>query len=323
MPNIGPEVNDPSYIHVAVALIVGDDGRILVARRHDHAEQGGLWEFPGGKVEPGETVVQALARELNEELGIDLVQAQPLLRLRHRYPRRDVLLDVWRVTAFTGVPHGREGQPLRWLAPEGLSVAEFPAANKAIIMAARLPDSYLITPEPAGTPTQFLDSLASALERGVRLVQLRAKQSSHHALQALASDALRLCHSYGARLLINAECELVQTLVADGVHLTSDQLMGLTQRPLPENFLVAASCHDAAQVAQANQLGVDFIVIAPVLPTASHLGQASLGWERFAELVEGANMPVYALGGMKREYVEMAQRQGAQGIAAIRALWAD
>lgn len=323
MPNTEPEIDISRCIHVAVALIVGEDGRILVARRHDHVEQGGLWEFPGGKVESGETVEQALARELNEELGIDVVQARPLLRLRHRYPRREVLLDVWRVTDFAGAPQGREGQPLRWLAPEALSGEEFPAANKAIIMAARLPDSYLITPEPESRPAQFLDTLASALERGVRLVQLRAKRSARDSLQVLASDALRLCHSYGARLLINTECELVQTLAADGVHLNSQQLMTLTRRPLPENSLVAASCHDAAQVAQANRLGLDFIVIAPVLPTASHPGQASLGWERFAELAEGANMPVYALGGMKREDVGQAQRLGAQGIAAIRGLWAD
>ena len=100
-------------VHVAVGIVADSAGAILIARRPDHAHQGGLWEFPGGKVEAAESVATALQRELHEELGIAVQAAEPWLQIRHAYPDKTVLLDVWRVTAWRGEPHGREGQPLR------------------------------------------------------------------------------------------------------------------------------------------------------------------------------------------------------------------
>lgn len=129
----------PDWLHVAAGVIVGPEGQILIAERAKHRHQGGLWEFPGGKVEPGETVQQALARELWEELNIHVGHARPLIQIRHRYPDKSVLLDVWRVESFTGEPHGREGQPLAWVCPEALVQYAFPAANVPIVTAARLP----------------------------------------------------------------------------------------------------------------------------------------------------------------------------------------
>lgn len=308
-------------LHVAVALIEGADGRVLVSRRATHVDQGGLWEFPGGKVEPGEQVAAALARELEEELGITPLTTAPLIRLRHRYPTREVLLDVWRVSQYLGQPQGREGQPLRWLAPDALNPAEFPAANGPIILAARLPSHYLITPSPTLPPADFLAHLEVALQRGVRLVQLRAPDASLDSLRPLAQQALALCRRYQARMMIGRQLSLVEQVGADGVHLSSSQLMACTQRPVLPGRWVAASCHNAAEVAQANALGLDFVVISPVLPTASHPGGAALGWEGFAMLAEQACMPVYALGGMSIDDHQQACGHGAQGIAAIRALW--
>lgn len=112
---------------------------MLVALRAAHRHQGGRWEFPGGKLDAGESVEEALARELREELGIEVEAAEPLLVVHHDYADRRVLLDVWRVTRWCGEPQGREGQPLRWLAPAALDEADFPAANAPIVAALRYP----------------------------------------------------------------------------------------------------------------------------------------------------------------------------------------
>ena len=120
-------------VHVAAAVIRRADGHILLAKRADQQHQGGLWEFPGGKVEAGETVPQALNRELQEEVAISVSQSSPLMQLEYAYPEKTVLLDIWLVTEFSGEPHGREGQPLRWVAIDELSSIEFPDANQPIV----------------------------------------------------------------------------------------------------------------------------------------------------------------------------------------------
>ena len=124
-------------MHVAVGIVAGADGAVLITRRPDHVHQGGLWEFPGGKVERGESVIDALGRELREELGITVRVAEPLLQTGHAYPDRRVLLDVWRVTDFQGEPQGREGQPLAWVSPGEMEHFAFPAADAPIIAALR------------------------------------------------------------------------------------------------------------------------------------------------------------------------------------------
>ena len=122
-------------VHVAVGVIFNSQGQILIARRHDDAHQGGLWEFPGGKVESDESVCDALARELHEELGINIQTSscKPLIEIRHDYSDKVVLLDVWTVSEFDGEASGKEGQPLRWVDRSQLSGYDFPAANIAII----------------------------------------------------------------------------------------------------------------------------------------------------------------------------------------------
>jgi len=122
-------------VHVAVAVIINSEGHILIAKRPDHVHQGGLWEFPGGKVEANESLETALERELFEELGIELVACQPLLGIHHDYSDKQVFLDVWSVTAFSGEAYGREQQPIRWVASEALCEYGFPEANQPIIKA--------------------------------------------------------------------------------------------------------------------------------------------------------------------------------------------
>ncbi len=330
MRNTGPErlsiggvmSSASPLIHVACAVIVGTDGRILLSLRPDHVHQGGLWEFPGGKIEAGEEVRSALDRELAEELGIVVRGARPLIRIRHDYPDRSVLLDVWRVDVFEGEPHGREGQRLEWVASEALPERAMPAADVPIVNAVRLPATYLITGEPDAGPQGFLAQLDAALARGVRLVQLRAKTLSDEAYLALAYEVVQMCHRVGAQVLLNGDPAWVEATGADGVHLNGARLQDLSQRPVnsPRHW-VAASVHDLAQLRQAEALGVDFVVVSPVLPTASHSGAQTLGWHGLRALTEAALVPVYALGGLSPADLDAAWAHGAQGIAAIRALW--
>jgi 8-oxo-dGTP diphosphatase len=136
MPNTGPDSPvSGARVHVAVGVVSDGAGRVLVARRPDHVHQGGLWEFPGGKVESGETVEQALRRELLEELAIEVRACESLLTIQHDYTDKAVCLDVWWVSAFGGEPQGREGQPWRWVAVQELHTLSFPQANRPILAA--------------------------------------------------------------------------------------------------------------------------------------------------------------------------------------------
>lgn len=125
-----------SLVHVAVGVILDGNRNVLITRRAAHAHQGGLWEFPGGKVESGESLTAALTRELREELGIVIGRTSALLEVRHDYGDKTVLLDVHVVWEFSGEAHGLENQPLAWVAPQELARYAFPAANMPIVAAA-------------------------------------------------------------------------------------------------------------------------------------------------------------------------------------------
>ncbi|MGH8040556.1 MAG: Nudix family hydrolase [Rudaea sp.] len=308
-------------IHVAAGILRDERGHILLAQRPSGKHLAGLWEFPGGKCEPGESGATALRRELAEELGIQTGTIEPLIAVPWRYPEKSVLLDVFEVHDWRGEADGREGQALRWVAPAELSSLPMPEADRPVIAALRLPRHYIITPEPDADGAAFLRRLAHVLANNGKCIQLRSKQLSPTALRLLAQAALELAHGADAQLLLNGHADLVQELALDGVHLPATDLMRCRARPLPADRWVAASCHDAHELAHAAMIGVDFVVLGPVLPTASHPQAAPLGWQRFAELVAAAPMPVYALGGVGPADLMAAKRAGAQGVAGISAFW--
>jgi 8-oxo-dGTP diphosphatase len=307
-------------LHVVAAVIRDSEERILLSFRLPHQDQGGLWEFPGGKVHAGETSLVALRRELLEELGIIADTAVPLITIVHAYAHRTIKLEVWEVAHWRGTPQGLEGQPIAWKTPAELSTLEFPAANIPILSAVRLPRTYLITPDPSD-PTKFLSELEASLKMGVRLVQFRAKGS--HGAQAgqLAHAAARLCERYAALMLINADHELAVSVGAHGVHLTARQVLTRSSRPLPARYIVGASVHTADELVRAAVLGVDFAVLGPVQETPTHPGAEPLGWRRLAEIVAATNLPIFALGGQHIGTLSRAVTSGCQGIAAIRGLW--
>ncbi|KOP52291.1 hypothetical protein OX90_24550 [Pseudomonas coronafaciens pv. porri] len=310
-------------VHVAAAVIRGADGKVLIARRADSQHQGGLWEFPGGKVEPGETVEAALARELQEELGIAVTSARPLIKVSHDYPDKQVLLDVWEVSAFTGEPQGVEGQPLVWATSRELPDYEFPAANQPIVAAACLPGEYLITPEGLDN-IELLRGMQKAIAGGIKLVQLRAPGGYDPKYRDLAVDAAGLCAGK-AQLMLKGPLEWLGDFPSAGWHLTSEQLRKYASRgrPFPKNRWLAASCHDAEELALAEQMGVDFVTLSPVQPTLTHPGAQPLGWDQAARLIAGFNKPVFLLGGVGPAELKQAWESGAQGVAGIRAFWPD
>ncbi len=306
-------------IQVAVAVIADRGGRILIAQRPGDAHQGGLWEFPGGKVEPDETVSDALIRECDEELGIQVRTFRPLICVHHDYGDRRVVLEVFKVTRFTGTAHGAEGQPLAWASPAELSDYPMPVADRPIINAIRLPDRYMITPAVVDDRRRYFDQLQTGLEQGVRLVQFRVSEYKG-SRDRLAAETVQQCHALGAQVLINEDLALARAAGADGIHLKSRQFGSLSERPAGMRW-VGGSCHDQAELASLRRLGADFAVLSPVKATASHPDAQPLGWQAFADLARHAAMPVFALGGLCSADRAEAWRCGAQGVAAIGGLW--
>jgi len=306
-------------VDVAAAVILRPDGSFLLGQRAPGTFYPGYWEFPGGKVEAGETPREALVRELHEELGIEVDAAHPWIVREHVYEHAHVRLHFFRVVAWHGELRDHVHAALAWQRADALDVAPMLPANAPVLKALQLPAMYGITHAHAIGSDEQLAALAGALGRGLGLVQLREAAMPELAREGFAAQAVALCHRHGARVLVNGDAQLARAVGADGVHLPAAMLMQLRQRP--EFPLVGASCHDAGELARAAALGVDFAVLGPVQATASHPQQTPLGWEGFAGLIEGSPLPVYALGGMGHADLARALAAGAQGIAAIRAAW--
>jgi 8-oxo-dGTP diphosphatase len=307
-------------VHVVAGVMTDARDRVLLARRTEGRDLAGLWEFPGGKVDPGETPMQALARELDEELGIRVQATEPLICVPQQYRDKRILLDVHRVTRYAGKPRDREQQALAWSPCDKLATYPMPPADRPVVAALTQPARYLVTPDCSGDTRGFLSALERALARGIRRVQLRVRTLAGRELATLATEVKRRCDLVDAELLVNGDAGLARSLGC-GLHLTAAQLMTATQRPLREGELVAASCHNAAELEQAQALGCDFAVLGPIANTPSHAERAPLGWRRFAELREQVPIPVYGLGGLGVDDLVLARAHGAQGIAAIRGLW--
>lgn len=306
-------------VEVVAAVIERPDGSFLLAQRPAGKAYAGYWEFPGGKVEPGEPLAAALVRELHEELGIEVERAYPWIVQNYVYPHANVRLNFFRVRAWHGDPHGKEEQRLAWQHLSTLDVAPLLPANAPVLRALQLPFEYAITHAgEIGTEAQ-LSLLDQRLALGLRLIQVREKGMPAAALARFASAVIAKARAYGAQVLINSDIALAQRLGADGVHLAAMQLARLQHRPALG--WCAASCHNAAELARAAQLGVDFVVLGPVQATPSHPDARALGWEGFGALVQGAAVPVFALGGMAPGDLETAWRRGAHGIAMVRGSW--
>ncbi|MDB5812428.1 MAG: thiamine monophosphate synthase [Betaproteobacteria bacterium] len=319
MPSGGANVSQRARIEVVAAVIFNESGEFLLAQRPEGKAYAGYWEFPGGKVEPGEAAAAALNRELHEELGIEVTRAYPWLTRDFDYPHADVRLRFFRVHAWTGELHGRESQEFAWQSIHNISVAPILPANGPILRGLELPGVYGITCAGRIGREAFMDRLRDSLQKGLRLIQVREKEMPGAELIEFAREVISLARVHGARVMVNGSLEIATQAGADGLHLTAARLMAATARPACD--WCAASCHDAAELERARELAMDFVVLGPIAATPSHVDSKLLGWENFSRLIRNYPLPVYALGGLRAAELEQAWLRGAHGVGLLRDAW--
>jgi 8-oxo-dGTP diphosphatase len=303
------------------AAVIERGGEVLLAQRPPGKAYAGYWEFPGGKLERGETPRDALDRELHEELGLRVRDASPWLTQRFVYPHAHVELHFFRVRAFEGEPTGHDGQAFAWQDPHAIRVAPLLPANTRVLAALTLPRIYGITCAADMGDDAFLQRMERALAAGLRLVQVREKSWDAPRRNAFGKRVVALAGRFGARVLVNAHEDEARTLCAAGVHWTAQQLARASTRP--RDLLVAASCHTHADVMRAGELDLDFAVLGPVLATPTHPDAVPLGFDGFAKGVAGTTVPVFALGGLRGADLDTAIAHGAHGVAMRRHAWGN
>ena len=320
---------------VAVAVFIKPDGSFLLSSRPDGKPYSGYWEFPGGKIEPGETVRAALKRELHEELNVVIDQCTPWFAFMMHYQHASVRLHTWRVTAWHAADArgmmGMEGQAFCWQRLDDISAAPVLPGCLPIFRALALPMVYAITNAAEMGKKAYLQHLSASWSKNVpnalldgeiviknrRMIQIREKAMPADALRQFAREVSAIAREHHALVLVNSDMALADAVAADGVHLMNAQLHQLTSRP--DCKWVGASAHTRADIVRAAELKCDFVVLGSVQATATHPGQAPLGWEQFAELARDAPLPVYAIGGMTPALLGTAVQHGAHGIAMQRA----
>jgi 8-oxo-dGTP diphosphatase len=306
-------------IDVAAAVLIREDGSFLLAQRPAGKLYGGYWEFPGGKLEPGESPARALARELHEELGLDIEDAAPWITRIYAYPHGTVRLRFFRVRRWRGGLHGREGQAFSWQRSDRISVAPMLPANEPVLRALRLPDEYAISDATEAGEDAFLAALARRMREGLRLVQLREKTMPAERLARLAARVVPIVRDRGGIVLVNGDEGIAREAGADGVHLPAAQLAAIGTRPRFD--WVGASVHTATELRKAERLALDLAVLGPIHPTPTHARAAPLGWDSFERIARDAALPVFAIGGLARDDLGRAWASGAHGIAMIRGAW--
>jgi 8-oxo-dGTP diphosphatase len=316
-------VVDP-VVDVAVGIQIRDDGSFLLAERPTGKPMAGWWEFPGGKLERGESVFDALAREFDEELGLHIVTAHPWVQRVVAYPHATVRLHYWRSfgedRGWRGTPRSNEGQAFRWERIDRLTTDPWLKGAEPVKRWLRLPATYAISNAMQMGTSAFMAVLDRRLSAGaIQQLQLREPGMDDEAFDALFEAVALRCEAHAVRLLVNGTHPERYWSRASGVHLTARALMRIDHRP--DVDWCFASCHDAREIARAGDLAIDAAVLGPVRPTASHPGAVGLGWDGFEEAIASTALPVYALGGLDRNATEAAIAAGAQGIAMMRSVW--
>jgi len=293
-------------VDVAIAILI-HRGKILVGWREEQQHQGGKHEFPGGKVEQGETPEEACRREIYEEVGIGLKDWHQFDYIHHEYD--DIIVNLHLFHSY--VPDELLNlihQPWAWYTREQLLHLNFPKANKDIIK--RLYWPHFIKISPTLTPVENDDTLVYW-----RIEEADADQRYLEQLSALDENQL-------SKLIINTDIwqqlspELKKQIKT--VHLKQSQLMNLHKGDLTVGLRFIAACHDAVSVQHAQQIGCDAVFVSPVKVTETHPDASALGWNRLNDLIEKCQIPVFALGGMSPDDLATAQKHGAYGLAGIR-----
>ena len=302
---------------VSAAVLMRGERDFLLARRPEGKVYAGWWEFPGGKVEAGESFHDALVRELQEELGITITAATPWLTREFTYPHATVRIRFFRVTGWEGEIHPHEHDAIAWLKADAApTVSPILPANGPILKGLALPTTCALTNAEENGCEQELERLQAAFCNGLRFVQIRDKTLPASERRKFAQAVVTMGKTHGAITVVNDDPDLARHIQADGLHLSSRSLMQCRQRPAFE--WVGASCHNEEELRHAEALDLDYTLLGPVLPTPTHPEQAALGWDAFEALIGLSPIPVFALGGMKPEMQETARTHGAHGLALMR-----
>lgn len=309
------------YTHVVIGIIQNSNCHVLVSKRKAESHLGDLLEFPGGKVNKNESPIEALQREVKEELNIDALECAPLIQIPYSYPDRKILLDVYLVKKFTGKVVANEGQELYWQSIDILEKDNFPAANHGVFQALKLPNLIFVTPD-CSQDENFLKKFEEITNRPtINVIQLRAHSLNDQEYYSLAQKCVDLCSKRNIKLILNRNEHFVHETKADGMHLTSKKLRSLKKRPLTTNYLLGASCHNLKEIEYANRLKLDYIFIGPILDKHQIKECKKLEWDGFAKLSKHSQIPVYAIGGLSNADIETSIHLGGQGVAAIRSVW--
>ncbi|MBM3116773.1 Nudix family hydrolase [Jeongeupia naejangsanensis] len=316
----------PRITHVAAGILLRPDGTFLLGSRPAGKPYAGYWEFPGGKLEAGETGLDALKRELHEEMGITVTAATPWLVQTFTYPHATVRLQFFRVTGWDGEPQPHEGQSFAWQTPGALNVSPILPANGPILRGLALPPVLALSQADTLGIDEWLARLDRRLAQpagqgGLRWLVLREPQLAAADYRALATEVLARARLRDCRVLLHGDIELARELNADGVQLPARIAASLDRRPRGLDWL-GVSAHNADELAVARRIGADYALLGHVAETVSHPGQTALGWNGFAALTDaGWPFPIYAIGGMGDDDVTTAQVHGGHGVAQLSMAW--
>ncbi|ATO20064.1 dGTP triphosphohydrolase [Acinetobacter sp. LoGeW2-3] len=294
-------------IHVAIALLFHQN-QVLVGWREAKLHQGNKHEFPGGKVEDNETPVQACRREIQEEVGIDIELWHAFDFIRHEY--EDVIVHLHLFHASVAEAQlAQIQQPWNWYSREQLQQLNFPKANDVIL-------EKLLWPQMIKISSELVDLQQLSSEQ-MLYWRVDANPEQTEKLKMIAPEQLsKLIINYELYLLLNEQQQQgIKTL-----HLKQGQLNQVSDNDRVIGKRYIAACHDLESAQRAEQLGCEAIFLSPVLPTATHTEVEPLGWAAFDQITIQIQIPAYALGGIKKEDLNLAQSHHAYGIAGIRGI---
>ena len=291
-------------IHVAIAILLHQD-QVLVGWREATQHQGNKYEFPGGKVENAETPLAACCRETQEEVGIHLSDWHAFDVIGHEYDDVRINLHVFHAHVPTDVLSQIQA-PWQWYKRDELLDLNFPSANQAIIQRLYWPRQIKIS------------------EQLANLSQLPANQLMYWRVDAHQAECIELAEvsvEHISRLIVNIEMyqqlNSIQQQAISAIHLKQNQVLALKAGDLSKGKRYLAACHDLASMQQAQRIGCDAILLSPVQTTHTHPDAVALGWPQFEALAAAVDIPVFALGGIRRDDLMLAQQHGAYGIAGI------
>ena len=307
------------HVNVSVAILINADYQVLLGQRPFPKSWEGWWEFPGGKIKKNETFVDALYREIYEEIGIKITKFKKWVTRQYSYDNLDVTLQFFKVYKWDGEITPKENQKLVWTNLKNPNVSPILPANLFIQNAFDLPSYYAITNLSESPKKLFLEQLQEKIDNGLEMIQIREKDISFEELKKFSKEVIKICKPQGVKVIINSYINLAHELKADGVHLTSKDLNSI--KKIPQNLIVSASCHTQKDIDIAEKIKIHFIVLSTVKKTLSHPDMKPMGWNKFRKIANKVNIPIYALGGLGIEDYQIALENGAIGIASQRSIW--